>query len=272
MHTPNCQQTALPSLWRYRQLILTLTRREVLGRYRGSAGGLLWSLITPLLMLAIYTAVFSGIFKARWGQGDSGSPMDYALQLFAGLIIHALVAECLSRAPGLMISNTSYVKRVVFPLETLAIVNILSALFHALMSIVILILFYLAIHHHLHATLLWLPVVLLPYLIFLAGVSWLLSGLGVYLRDIAQMMNLLTTILLFLSPVFYPASILPARLQIVFQLNPLTLIIEQTRAVVIAGTAPDLAALAVYTVFAALVAALGYSAFQRMKKGFADVL
>ncbi len=260
------------SLWSHRQLIATLTWRDVLGRYRGSAGGLVWSLITPILMLAVYTTVFSGIFQARWGHDSNSGPMDYALQLFVGLIIHGLAAECLNSTPRQIINNVSYVKRVVFPLETLPVVSLLSAVFHAMISLIVLIVFYVVIHRGLPITIAWLPVIIFPYIVFLAGVSWFLAAIGVYLRDIAQLMSLLTTILLFLSPVFYPASILPEKLQIVFKLNPLTLIIEQSRAVILSGVQPDFAALAVYFVFALVVAWGGFRAFQTMKKGFADVL
>lgn len=248
-----------------------MTWREVLGRYRGSAGGLLWSLLTPILMLSVYTIVFSGIFQARWSQ-ESSSPLDYALQLFVGLIIHGLAAEVLNRSPALLINNVSYVKRVVFPLEILPVVNLLSALFHMLISLAVLLVFYLGVHGQLHATALWLPLVVAPYVVMLSGVGWFLTALGVYLRDIAQLMGLVTMILMFLSPVFYPASALPARFQPIFKLNPLTVIIEQSRAVLLDGKAPDFVSLSIYMLMALVVAFVGYRSFQIMKKGFADVL
>lgn len=259
------------SLWRHRHLVASLAWREVLGRYRGSAGGLLWSLITPILMLSVYTAVFSGIFQARWSQ-EASTPVDYALQLFVGLIVHGMAAECLNRSPGLMLSNVSYVKRVVFPLETLPLVTLLSALFHSLISLVVLLVFFVAVHHTVPTQAWWLPLVWLPYLLLLAGVSWFLAGLGVFLRDINQLMGLLTMVLMFLSPVFYPASALPAHLQGIFQLNPLTIIIEQSRNVLLNNTAPNLVALGLYLLVAVVVAVVGYRLFMVMKKGFADVL
>ncbi|MBB6084096.1 ABC transporter permease [Castellaniella defragrans] len=273
MHFPldSTLSTQFSALWRHRQLIARMAWRDILGRYRGSAGGLAWSLFTPILMLAVYTVVFSGIFKARWS-ADSTSPLDYALQLFVGLIIHGLAAECLNRAPGLVVGNVSYVKRVLFPLDTLPVVNLLSALFHAAISLVVLLLFFAVLEHRLPLTALWLPVVILPYLLMLAGISWLLAALGVYLRDISQLMGLVTMVLMFLSPVFYPVSNLPARFHAFFQINPLTLIIEQARAVTLQGRAPDLAALGLYLLVAAVVAWAGLAAFHKMKKGFADVL
>ncbi|CDM22491.1 O-antigen export system permease protein RfbD [Castellaniella defragrans 65Phen] len=248
-----------------------MTWRDILGRYRGSAGGLAWSLLTPILMLAVYTIVFSGIFKARWSD-DAASPLDYALQLFVGLIVHGLAAECINRAPGLVVGNVSYVKRVLFPLDTLPVINLLSALFHSAISIMVLLVFFAFVEHHLPVTALWLPVVVFPYLLMLAGVSWLLAALGVYLRDIAQLMGLVTMILMFLSPVFYPVAKLPERFHVFFHLNPLTLIIEQARVVTLSGGMPNLPALGLYTLVALAVAWAGLSAFHKMKKGFADVL
>lgn len=271
MHLPSSASAATFSLWRHRRLVGSLTRREILGRYRGSAGGLLWSLLTPILMLSVYTVVFSGIFQARWS-AEASTPLDYALQLFVGLIVHGLAAEVLNRSPGLMLSNVSYVKRVVFPLETLPAVTLLSALFHALISLVVLLVFFSMVKHTVPTQAFWLPLVWLPYLLLLSGVGWFLAGLGVYLRDIAQLTGLLTMILMFLSPVFYPASALPPRLQMLFQLNPLTVIIEQSRNVLLNNSPPDFLALGLYSVMAVAVAVVGYRLFQTMKKGFADVL
>lgn len=263
--------SGLRGLWNHRHLIRSLAWREILGRYRGSAGGLVWSLVTPVLMLAVYTFVFSGIFQARWSQ-EATSPADYALQLFVGLLLHGLVAECLNRSPVLIVGNVSYVKRVVFPLDTLPVVTLVSALFHFMIGVAVLLAFQLFFHGSLQWTLVWLPVVLLPYLVLLLGVSWALAALGVYLRDISQLTGLLTIILMFLSPVFYPASALPERFRGLFNLNPLTLIIEQARDVVLNGVMPDFVSLGIYFVLSLVACFLGHRMFSVMKRGFADVL
>ena len=264
-------KTSIKSLWTHRALISQLAWRDIHSRYKGSAGGLLWALITPILLLSVYTAVFSGIFQARWGQ--EGGPVEYALQLFVGLTVHGLAAECLNRSPSLMLSNASYVKRVVFPLQILPIVNVLSSLFHFLISLGVLVVFYVFVKHSVPILgLLYLPFIVLPYVLLLIGVTYLLAGLGVYLRDIGQIMGLVTTILLFLSPVFYPASMLPPHLQTIFMANPLTLIIEQSRAVLLDGLSPDWFALSLYSIGAVVVLLLGIWAFTKMRKGFADVL
>lgn len=259
------------SLIRNRYLIGQLTQREVVGRYRGSMFGLVWSFIHPLLMLGIYTFVFGAIFKARWGGAES-SHAEFALMVFSGMIVHALFSECLNRAPHLIVSNANFVKRVVFPLDALAWSTVMAALFHAIVSVIVLIGFCIAVQGTLHWTVIFVPVVLLPLIVLVVGVVWFLAALGVFLRDIAQTMAIISTMLMFLSPMFYPVSALPAAMQPIMRLNPLTLIMEQLRTVVIAGQMPDFKGLALYCAAALFVALLGYAWFSRMRKGFADVL
>ena len=263
--------STLSHIWQQRELLQSLARRDIAARYKGSSLGLLWAVITPLLLLAVYTAVFSGIFQARWGQ--TGGPLEYALQLFVGLTVHGLASECINRSPALMLNNVSYVKRVVFPLHLLPVVTVISALFHFILSLIILVLFaMLALQQLPLLGLLYTPFIVLPYLLWLLGISFLLSGLGVYFRDINQVMGLVTTLLLFLSPVFYPAAMLPKHLQGLFMLNPLTVIIEQLRAVLLDGGAPDWGVLSLYSIGALAMLAVGLWAFKKMRGGFADVL
>jgi lipopolysaccharide transport system permease protein len=259
------------SLWRNRSLIRALVRREVVGRYRGSVMGILWSFFNPIFMLAVYTFVFSVVFKARWS-GGSESKTEFALVLFAGLIVFNLFAECFNRAPGLILSNVNYVKRVVFPLEILPWVALGSAIFHALVSLSVWLIAYLLLFGVPHITILLLPLVILPLLLLIMGLSWGLASLGVYLRDVSQFIGIFTTVLLFLSPIFYPVSALPEQYRPLLLLNPLTPAIEQARQVLIWGNAPDLKILSMYLLCAALVAWLGFAWFQKTRKGFADVL
>ena len=259
------------TLWRHRELIHVSARREVLGRYRGSALGLLWSFFNPLLMLAVYTFVFSEIFKARWNTA-SDSKTEFALVLFAGLIVFNLFAECINRAPSLILSNVNYVKKVVFPLEILPVVALLSSLFHAGISLAVWLLAYCVLVGLPHATVLYLPLIVIPYLLFILGLGWALASLGVYLRDVTQFISILTTVLMFLSPIFYPATTLPEAYRSWLYLNPLTAVIEQTRAVLYWGQSPDFALLAIYWAATFLIAWLGFAWFQKTRKGFADVL
>jgi len=191
------------SLWRNRELILASAKREILGRYRGSVLGLLWSFFNPIFMLAVYTFVFSVVFKARWSVG-SESKTEFALVLFAGLIVFNLFAECINRAPALILANPNYVKKVVFPLETLTFVSLLSALYHALISLGVWLAAYVILFGVPHASALYLPFVVMPFALFILGLSWILASLGVYLRDVSQFIGVITSVLMFLSPIFYP--------------------------------------------------------------------
>jgi len=259
------------SLYKNRQLIVQMTTREVVGRYRGSIMGLAWSFFNPLLMLAVYTFVFSVVFKARWGAG-SDSKTEFALLLFAGLIVFNLFAECINRAPGLIIANVNYVKKVVFPLEILPLVALGSALFHTLISLVVWLIAYIFIFGLPHITILLLPFVFFSLLLFTMGVSWGLSSLGVYLRDVSQFVGIVTTVLMFLSPIFYPASALPEKYRQFLLLNPLFPVIEQTREVLFWGKVPNLIVLSLCMLISIVVAWLGFAWFQKTRKGFADVL
>lgn len=259
------------SNWRHRELIKALTKREVLRRYRGSFLGLLWSFLNPLFMLATFTFVFSVIFKARWGGGGE-SKIEFALLLFAGLLVFNLFAECINQAPHLLVSNVNYVKKVVFPLEILSFVSLLSALFHTLISIFVWLIAYAIFFGFPHFTVLYLPLVFMPFCLFLMGLSWALAALGVFLRDLAQVIGVMTTALMFLSPIFYPATAFPEGYRFILYLNPLTTVVEQTRDLLFWGKKPDFLMLTIYWGATLGVAWLGFFWFQKTRKGFADVL
>lgn len=253
-------------------LIWQLGKREVAGRYRGSFFGLLWSFVNPLFLLAIYTLVFGFVFKAKFGVSISGSKADFAITLFSGLIIHQFFAECLAKAPELIVSNPNYVKKVIFPLEVLPWSTMISALFHLLISLIVLLVFYFYVHPVIHWTLILFPVVLLPLVILTLGISWFLAALGVFVRDMSQLMVLIITIALFLSPTFYPITNIPLPYRHILYLNPITYIIIQAREVVLFGRTPDWLGLLVYLVIAFIVATLGLGWFQKTRHAFADVL
>ncbi len=262
---------ATGSFLRNKQLIWQMTKREVLSRYRGSVLGLAWAFFNPLLMLVVYTVVFSVVFKARWDVG-SDSKVEFALVLFIGLIIHSVFAECLMRAPGLILSNVNYVKKVVFPLEILPWVIVGSAIFNAAISLIVWALFFIVVNHTLNWTVLFVPIIFLPLVLFSFGISWFLASLGVYLRDVGQITGVVTTFLLFMSPILYPISMLPEPYRIILYLNPLTFIIEQARDVLMWGKPPDYLIVSISLAISTLVAWLGYAWFQKTRNGFADVL
>lgn len=270
------QPTSLFSLIRLlgknKHLIYQMVEREVVGRYRGSVFGLAWSFFNPILMLVIYTFVFSVVFKSRWGSSSSESKTEFALTLFAGMIVFNLFAEAISRAPSLIVERINYVKKVVFPLEILPVVNLGSAFFHAIVSFIVLIVAIAVINGQIYWTIIFLPLVLLPLIFLILGISWFLASLGVYVRDVGQFIGVMMTILMFLSPVFYPISALPSEFQAWMLVNPLSFIIEQTRIILIAGETPDLIGLGVYFFAALFTMLVGFAWFQKTRKGFADVL
>jgi lipopolysaccharide transport system permease protein len=273
------------SIWRYaspwrlivhliecRELIWQFTLREVQGRYRGSYLGIVWTFATPLLMLIVYTFVFSVIFKPRWGGAGSGSFMDFALTLFSGLIAFNVFSECITRAPRLIVGQPNYVKKVVFPLEVLPLSVVGAALIHSLFSLSVVLVAMLISSGKLQWTILYLPLVYLPLSAFTLGVSWLLASLGVFIRDIRNFVDVLVRFLFFLTPIFYPMSAVPASLRPLFGLNPLASIVENFRRVVVWGQPPDWPWLGIVTLFSGLMMLGGYMWFMKMKRAFADVI
>jgi lipopolysaccharide transport system permease protein len=261
------------SLWRNRQLIVQMTKREVVGRYQGSAMGLAWSFLNPVFMLVVYTFVFSEIFKSRWGGvGGDDSKTQFAVVLFVGMIVLSLFSEVLNRAPGLIISNFNYVKKVVFPIEILPVIAMGAAMFHSFISLGVLLVAFALFNGYLHWTAIFIPLVLLPLVILTLGLAWMLASIGVFLRDVGQTIGIITTVLMFLSPVFYPVTAVPERFRPFIMANPLTFIIEQAREVLIWGHLPNWLGLGAYTLAATVIAWAGYAWFQKTRKGFADVL
>ena len=259
-------------LWRYREMWWQLTVRDVIGRYKGSALGWIWSLLTPLLMLGVYTFVFSEVFKSRWDNlGDTGT-LGFATNLCAGLIVFNVFAESINKAPQLIPENANYVTKVIFPLEILSAVAVASAGFHAATSLVVLAVFQLLTAHHIPLTALWLPLLWVPLFCWSLSLSWVLSALGVYLRDVGQVVGVVTNMLMFLSAVFYPLSSLPPLWQPILALNPLVWLIEQTRHILILGTMPNVISLAVVIPISIILCELSFRSFSRARRGFADVL
>lgn len=262
-------------IWIHRGLILNLSKREIDGRYRGSFFGIFWSFLTPLLMLIVFTFVFGEIFQARWGArgggGGQGS-LDFAVALFAGLLIFNFFSECISKAPGLVTSNANYVKKVVFPLEILTPVTLIAAFFHLLAGYLILLLLMFFSSWEFSWHMLLLPVVFAPFLVLIMGLTWGLSALGVYLRDVGQLIAPVLTAMMFLSPIFYPLSSVAEKYLWIYQINPLTFIIEQTRAVLLEHQIPNWNGYLYYSAVSVVVAFAGFVMFQKTRKGFADVL
>ena len=256
--------------WKHHYLIKQLARRDVLARYKGSILGLAWGLLFPLMILMAYTFVFRTVFKARWPGSSGDSTAEFALQMFAGLVIFNLFSDLLNRAPRLVLEQPNLVKRVVFPLETLSWVALAAAFFHAGMAMGILLLATAFFGPGLSAWSALVPLVFLSTLPVLLGFAWLLSALGVFVRDIGHLMAPALTMLMFLSPVLYPASALPAQFSNLLWLNPLTVPIENLRYVLLLSRAPDWWSLGAYLVAGLVFAILAFGFFQRVRGAFAD--
>lgn len=261
----------LSAFTRHPSLTWEMAKRDVLGRYRGASLGLFWSLLAPFLMLLVYTLAFGGILKARWPEAG-GSTAGFALILFVGLIVHGFFAECLIRSTNLVVGNSNYVKRIIFPLEILPWPMILSALFHAGMNFMVFVAWHLVMYGALPWTIVFLPLVFLPLVVLALGVAWVLASLSVYFRDVGQITAPLATALLFLSSAIIPIDSVPADYRFLFEINPLTFIIDQARAVALWGTMPDWSGLLKYALASTIVAYLGCAWFQGTRRGFADVL
>lgn len=259
------------TLLRNAELFWALSKREIASRFKGSYGGLSWYVIQNLLLLTLYSFVFGSLFKSRWAQGDHVQG-NFTIALFTGLIVFNLFAECVTRAPTLILSNANYVKKVVFPLEVLPAVTLATSLFNAFVAFIVLIVVARVLDAPLYWQGLWIPVILLPLVVLTLGVSWLLSALGTYVRDINQMMTLVISAFMFLSPLFYQLTALPEKARQWVVYNPLTIPMQEARGALMFGQAPDFHLLGSYLVIAVVVAVLGYAFFQKARKGFADVL
>ena len=255
-----------------RVLVSQMVKREVVGRYRGSFIGLGWSFLNPIFMLAIYTFVFSVVFQARWDSSVEESKTQFALVLFVGLIVHGLFAEVANRAPLLIQGNVNYVKKVLFPLDILPVVSMGATLFHVLVNITVLLCVFFVSHGYIHWTVIFTPIVLFPLVLLTLGIALILASLGVYMRDIGQSIGIVTTVMLFMAPIFYPVAKLPENYQTLLMLNPLTFIIQQARRVIMFGQLPNWEGLAIYTMVSLIIVWVGYWWFQKTRKGFADVL
>jgi lipopolysaccharide transport system permease protein len=257
---------------RHRALLGALSRRELATKYRSSFLGNLWMVITPLLMLGMYTFVFGVIFHSRWaGMGNQGMA-SFAIVLFSGLLLHTLLSDTMGRAPTLILEEPNYVTKVVFPLELLAWVNMTTALVHMLVGYALLLVVMAVITPPVPLTAFWIPVIVAPYLLYLLGLGWALSAVGVYLRDLGQFMGTMVSMLLFLSPVFYPRSHAPAGLGKWLILNPLTIPVEQVRRALFDGLAPQPLTLLVYTACGVVTYIVGLAVFQKLRRGFSDVM
>jgi lipopolysaccharide transport system permease protein len=261
------------NLWRHRRLILQFSKREVLKRYRGSYLGMLWSFINPVFMLLIYAFVFGVILRTRWGTDISDSSFaGFALTLFTGIIIFNVFSECVITAPGLIINNPNYVKKIIFPVEILPVSMLGSALIHSLVSLIVLFLGLLFFKVNIYWTVLFFPLAYVPLIMLCLGLAWFLSSFGVFVRDIGQLVAIIVQMLFFMTPIFYPLSSIPGKFQFMFYINPLTFIVNEFREMILWQRLPDLSEYLVLLAVTMSICLAGYFWFMKSKKAFADVL
>ena len=251
-------------------LIFSFARRDLAARYKGSALGIAWAVLTPVVMIAIFTFIFAGIFGARFGASDSH--WDYALYLFCGLLPWSMFQESVQQSATTIVAHANLVKRVVFPLETLPAAQAFAALGTQLFATIALLIGIVVIRQNLQLTALWFPLLLIPQLLFALGAAWLIASLGVFLRDIAQGVTLLLMAWMYLTPIIYPEAIVPERFQWFINVNPFTPLVRSYRHIFLDGLAPDWRGLAYFTAIAFVLFVFGYWWFARTRKNFADVI
>ena len=273
MATPTAHRNIWQPLWQLparADLVFSFAKRELLGRYKGSALGIAWAVLTPVVMIAIFTFIFAGIFGVRFGA--DASHWDYALYLFCGLLPWTMFQESVQQSANTIVAHSNLVKRVVFPLEALPAAQVFAALGNQLFATVALLIAMIIVRQRLELTAFWLPVLLIPQLVFALGVAWLVASLGVFLRDITQGITLLLMAWMYLTPIIYPESVVPERFRVYINFNPFTSLIRSYRHIFLDGAGPDWRGLAYFTAFALLIFVFGYWWFARTRKSFADVV
>lgn len=260
------------NIYKHWDLLKQLAKQHIIGRYKGSFLGGGWAFVSPLFMLAVYTFVFSIIFKARWRVNAVNSNTAFALILFCGLIIFNIFAESINLSSTIINNNANYVKKVVFPLEILPVNIIISSLFFGSIWFIILFIGIILFMHRICITTIALPLILFPFILITIGICWFVASLGVYLRDISHLVGLVLQVLFFMTPIFYSIEMVPQRFRFILFFNPLTTIIQQTRNAVLFNIWPDWLHLGLIFVISIFVFQLGYVWFMKTKRGFADVL
>ncbi len=265
------------SIWSHRELIRNFAARELVERHKGAMLGVAWNIMNPLLTLAVYTIVFGYIFGQRWGKGNIPDQFDFPLTFFAGNALFHVFVECANRAPTMVSSRSNLVRKVVFPLEILPVTAVWAAFIQSLITLGLLLIVLLIATNGagLHWQIVYLPLVMLPLLMLSVGVSWALSAVGVFIRDLRHVVVVLTQLLMFMTPLFYKLderiSADHPVLRTIIADNPLSVIVESGRRVLLWGETPDWLALSWVTLFSAAVMLGGHFIFSAMRRSMADV-
>lgn len=255
-----------------KDLFKQLISRDVESKYRGSYLGILWNFLTPLLMLAVYTFVFGVVFKAKWEYQITNNKAEFALTLFSGIIMYNFFSEALNRAPSLILSNVNYVKKVIFPIELLSISNIGSLLVQMGFNLIIIILGKVIFLHSFSWKIIIFPLILIPLIFLTLGMSWLFSAVGVFIRDMQQTASIIVLVLGYMTPVFYPITLVPEKIRWIMRLNPLTFIVDSGRKILIYNILPDVHQYLLILFISYLIMMLGLKFFRKVKSDFSDAL
>jgi lipopolysaccharide transport system permease protein len=256
----------------HRELLFAYAKREFLAAYRETFLGMAWSIVTPLILLALFTLVFGYIFKGRFNPAVAETPAEFALALFVGLSFYLCVGQSLTVAPALMLANTSYVKTLAFPLEVLPVSAVLNLLANLGIGLALCFIAFLVMHGYIHWTAIWLAPLIVATGLICVGLFWFLSSLSVFVRDVPSITNPLSMILMFLSGVFFPIESVPPGIAWLFRINPVAIIIDQARGCFLYGRLPSITLTTAVLVFSLIVAIGGYWFFIRTKPAFADVI
>ena len=267
-------KTFMNSLIRNRDLLEVYCRRDIMSKYKGSRGGVLWAVLTPIMMLIIYTIVFSQIFQTRWGgdELEGISKINFALNLFTGLCVYNIFAECAAKGPTLITSNPNYIKKVIFPIEILGATTTISATFNGTVGILIAITGWAIANHEICETIIYLPIILGSYAMLMLGITWMLSIIGVLIKDTSQVIGSIISVMLFMSPVFYPSSAVPEGLRWLVSINPIAYYIEQIRNILIRGVTPNISHLMIISAFLWLFCEVSYKKLKGMQSQMSDLI
>jgi lipopolysaccharide transport system permease protein len=258
------------SVGRNRKLIGSMVRRDILSRYRGSFGGTMWTFLNPLLLMATYFFVFGVVLRTRFENDTSRS--GFVLYFLAGMLPWLAFSEALGRAPSVILEYRTFVKKIVFPLETLPINLVISGAVTEAIGLVIFMAGLLAVRGAIPVSVVWLPMLLIPQILFTAGLAWILAATGVYVRDLGQVTGYVLTLWFFLTPICYPESSLPASALPILRFNPLFVLVRAYRAVFLENQAPSMRGVIGLWILGAALAVIGYAWFHRLRKTFADVI
>ena len=263
---------ALITLYERRWLLTYFVQRQLSRSYRGSFLGFLWVFLSPLLMIALYTVVFSEIIGIRFQEVEGNSSLNFGLYVYCGLVPFLAFSEAINQSASSIKSNANLVQKVVFPLEILPLSAAVTTLVDKLFGLGVLVVVVALLEHQLHATLLLLPLVILPQVVFILGLSYLAAVAGAYAPDIREVLRALLRAMLFVTPIIWPPEIVPENLRFVVDYNPLAFLVGAYRDMILNGEVPDGGSLLWFSLLAGALMVVGFVVFVRVKQRFADLI